>query len=73
MALFSLCCRKKKHKKKKIEKMKFNNIESQNQLQPPLQQTKGATFIRTCFNGMNALTGSFIYFNFTIYVFIISN
>lgn len=53
--------------------MKFNNIESQNQLQPPLQQTKGATFIRTCFNGMNALTGSFIYFNFTIYVFIISN
>ncbi|KAI3467344.1 hypothetical protein Pfo_024007 [Paulownia fortunei] len=42
--------------------MDFHNIEkleSQNQpqVQQPLPQNKGTTFIRTCFNGLNALTG----------------
>ncbi|KAI3467343.1 hypothetical protein Pfo_024006 [Paulownia fortunei] len=42
--------------------MHFHNIEtleSQNQpqVQPPQPQNKGTTFVRTCFNGINALSG----------------
>ncbi|KAH7570098.1 hypothetical protein ACOSP7_018044 [Xanthoceras sorbifolium] len=36
---------------------KGEEMESQNQLSPPQQLPKGTSFLRTCFNGLNALSG----------------
>ncbi|KAL2559494.1 Transmembrane amino acid transporter domain-containing protein [Forsythia ovata] len=46
--------------KSKALKMDSNNVErmeSKIQPQEPLQPRKGTTVIRTCFNGLNALSG----------------
>ncbi|TYG36763.1 hypothetical protein ES288_D13G089500v1 [Gossypium darwinii] len=36
---------------------KAEKLESQNEVQQPQQPTKGTSFFRTCFNGLNALSG----------------
>ncbi|KAK8317088.1 hypothetical protein V6Z12_A13G086900 [Gossypium hirsutum] len=36
---------------------KAGKLESQNEVQQPQQPTKGTSFFRTCFNGLNALSG----------------
>ncbi|TYH90992.1 hypothetical protein ES332_A13G087300v1 [Gossypium tomentosum] len=41
----------------KMDFTKAGKLESQNEVQQPQQPTKGTSFFRTCFNGLNALSG----------------
>nr|KJB80193.1 hypothetical protein B456_013G085800 [Gossypium raimondii] len=41
----------------KMDFTKAEKLESQNEVQQPQQPTKGTSFLRTCFNGLNALSG----------------
>ncbi|MBA0751697.1 hypothetical protein Gogos_000603 [Gossypium gossypioides] len=41
----------------KMDFTKAEKLESQNEVQQPQQPTKGTSFFRTCFNGLNALSG----------------
>ncbi|KAJ4845418.1 hypothetical protein Tsubulata_032358 [Turnera subulata] len=42
----------------KMDSLKAKEVESQSQLSPPQEaKEKGTTFLRTCFNGLNALSG----------------
>jgi vesicular inhibitory amino acid transporter len=40
-----------------MEGLKAEGMESQNQLPQSEDQGKGTTFLKTCFNGLNALSG----------------
>ena len=40
-----------------MEHLKADGMESQNQLPQSEQPGKGTTFLKTCFNGLNALSG----------------
>ncbi|KAK6280855.1 PREDICTED: vacuolar amino acid transporter 1 [Theobroma cacao] len=41
----------------KMDISKAEKLESQNELPQPQQQGRGTSFLRTCFNGLNALSG----------------
>ena len=42
---------------KKMEHLEEEGVESQNQLPQLEQPGKGTTFLKTCFNGVNTISG----------------
>ncbi|EOY01921.1 Amino acid transporter, putative [Theobroma cacao] len=45
------------HEWHKMDISKAEKLESQNEFPQPQQQGRGTSFLRTCFNGLNALSG----------------
>ena len=43
-----------------MEHLEAEGVESQNQLPPLEQPDKGTTFLKTCFNGVNTLSGNLL-------------
>jgi hypothetical protein len=54
---FFICTKSLGIGQQKMEGLKAEGMESQNQLPQSKHQGKGTTFLKTCFNGINALSG----------------